>query len=557
MSVSQLQESKPSRLARARRVLSHVPVWVIALLFALAAKGVDFLDLALGWDYSGVLDVVSDVVFCGFILAGAIQRLNWRHALVLMGLFALGVGGAWLVGTIAYVTFPHGSLLVYGLLVWLLGIGEMLTAHRRSWMTVVYLLFVGIAVAAIEQIAVCMIGDGQWRISTTMGPWSNATHTLEGLTYGPVRVLLVWWGLSAAFAVMRRGRRAIVTGGCVLAVIMVFHWLFWAHLVFAFARMSVAGRGPFSRNMGILWVKEEGRPEDMKLILQEAQQADWEPPWRDMHGYADWRNTAADLLLSEANITEESSRVFVEMLRRKRTPVLARYTARQLGNVGQAEIAPVLLRYALGMPGTETSEVCSMALVQLGVREAGICILRDAIAYDRPESKPEDFPISTERQWCLTSLLRKDVGESYVAWRDAWVHAVDEEPSSLPEDVQDEISRELACYNAYNAVRAEWREARGAVIRKRLAAQGKMGQFKKVMAYIEEKGDAFIPDWEVPTKVRTAGGEFLAVVQAVTKDMTVPEPDYDAPTIEAFEKEIDDYIERVYAVIDKYLPPDS
>jgi hypothetical protein len=377
---------------------------------------------------------------------------------------------------------------------------------------------------------------------------------LEGLTYGAVRALLIWWGVSAAFAVIERGRRAIVTGGCVLAVVMVFHWLFWAHLVFALARTSIEGRGPFSRDVGIRTVWELQRSEDKRLILREAMQADWKTPWVDYHGYADWRSTAVNWLLTHADegVRVESARAFSEMLRTRRTHVLADYTAHELANAGRIEIAPVLLRYALETKG---SKECTVALEQLGVREVGICILMDAMRYDRPESKPEDFPISARRRERLARLIGKDVGDSYVAWRGAWVRAFDEEPSSLPEDVQAEIDREFECYNAYNAVRADWRNARGAVIRKRLADQGKAEQLMKVLAYVEGKGDAFGSYRELPIEIRAAGEEFLPVVEATTKDMTVPGPDYDAPTIEAFEKEIDDYIERVYAVIDKYLPP--
>lgn len=556
MSMSQVQESKPSRLAGAPCVLS-VPVWVIALLFAMAAKGMNFIEFSFDYEYESLFEALSTILLVGIFLAGAIQRLNWRHALVLGGLLAFGKGVeelGYCPGLAVYLTGPYGWLVMGLPLLWLLGIGEMLTAHRRSWRTAGYLLLAAIGIAAVRSIVMMMIkgAELEWYHDAD-SLWSSSIHSLGGLVHWPVMALISWWGLTAAFAAIRRGRRGLVTAGGVLVVVMVFHWLFWAHLVFALAQMSIEGRGPFSRNVGIQWVARRGRAEDFEAILEQARQADWESP-RTAIFEADWRVTAVNVLSRREDTAEMAAGVFSEMLRTKRSKVLASCTAQLMVDQRRLEVVPILFRYALEPYPTWPVENCREALERLRVPEAGILTLVSAIAYDRPEPEPEDFPISPERREHLAALLGKDVGDSWVAWRDALAHAVDEEPSSLPDDVQEEVDRELKCYNVYVGVRSDWLSARAAVIQRRLAAAGKMGQFQKVLVYTKEKGGRFLQDWEIPAEIRSAVGDLIAVRDAATKDMAVPEPDLDASTIQAFEKEIDAYVDRVHAVINKYLP---
>ncbi len=495
----------------------RLPRWVIGLLFAILSFAVDFI-----FPQSDVAEVASGVLLAGIFLAGAIQRLNWRHMLVLGGLLLVGLGAKWLVEHSdwpAELPIAVHWLIVPVLLGWLLGIGEMCTTSRWSWRLAGALLLVATSVAALRIIITTMLSGTEWvwHYDLELGSWwVGGIFPVSTLMYWPLSAVFVWWGVTAALNIARRGPRARVIGAGVLVAVVGFYCLFMSHLIYGIAQRSIEGRGPFTRGRGVMWLAHRGQHDDLECILDQLCQANWDEPLKREIFRSDWRMVAVQAILEREDFAPRAAEAFSEALRRDRSKPLANCVAELMADQHRLEIVPIFLRYAL-KPDLEGGS-CADALEKMGVREVGIAILRYANLF---EGGPDgaDFPLRANDRQRMAALLGVDVGDSYNAWLDAWIYAVDETPSPLPPAVQEEIDRELRCYTNYCRALGRWQQARAITVRQRMAEGG------------VDLGTCF---------------------QTTTEEMAISEPDWDAPTIEAFEVEIKAYCERVEALIRRY-----
>lgn len=155
-----------SRSGIFRRIISHTPRWVIALLLIVLFQAVEFAISKLDLSYP-IVECIDDalpfLMIAAIFTAGAIQRLNWRHALFLILLLVVGKVLGFLCAYMGFLPsegyHPYSWMLKTTILLWLLGIGEALTTGKRSLRIIVWMLIVAVSIEAIRQIVRVMIGS--------------------------------------------------------------------------------------------------------------------------------------------------------------------------------------------------------------------------------------------------------------------------------------------------------------------------------------------------------------------------------------------------------------
>jgi hypothetical protein len=195
------------------------------------------------------------------------------------------------------------------------------------------------------------------------------------------------------------------------------------------------------------------------------------------------------------------------MLRQKRSRQLAGFSAKLLADHGKIEAAPILLRYALSQDKDTdqgSMEQCVKALETMRIREVGLAIVQRDMMFKVLGNDRGAWQIPLVLRERLTGLLGRDAGPTYQSWIDALLDTSDQASSRLPEAIQDELDREVACYWKYTIASNQ-----------RIMAQRAMPQ---IQAYMPKK------------------------------------PDYDAPTIELFEQQVDAYAAAVDKVIREQAP---
>ena len=545
---------------RIARAFGHVPCWAIALVLVLLLQALRVFVLELpDWRYSRVVDYASMAVpllAAGSVfVAGAIQRLDWRHALVMLGLLAVATGLSHLLRLVGAATalgyhlhrWSVGSLVTLALL----GVGEMLTTRRRSWRVLLWVLAAAVAAEAFWEVARTSVNWMRWTFWLKIAPSCEKSLSVASLAYWPLFALVAWAFLPLGFAAARRGGHIARATAVVFALTVVLHTAFFHDLAFRLAESSLVGRGPFPRYMGVRLLAQRGKAGDLDLILRMLLEADWRHGPRT-YLRPDWRSTGVAVLARDDATATEAAEALCRLLRRKRSCTLAAYTADLLLARRHYEAVPVLLRYALKPDPHAMPDECNKALERLGIPEAGLRILQTAYRYDRPSSRPADFDIDTESRRRLSALLSKDVGSRFSHWQAALTDAMERRPSTLPAAVQEEMDRELACYVKYVSASDRWYAARAAVARRRLAGEGKLHVLRAILQSRQQVDDGCVAEREVPFSITAAGSHLKACVDRVTDEMKVAPPDFDAPTVEAFEREVAAHAKRVDAVIAKH-----
>ena len=547
---------RPSRL---RRLAGRMPRWTIAFILVAAFVAAELGCTKLDWDYNtGTYSVAGLLPLVMIFLAGAIQRWNWRHAIVLLVFLAAALGVEEILDSVGLMSFegwnPYRSLLGLSVLFCMLAMAEMLATGRRSLRVALWLLVAAVAATAVRHVAFCWVDWTAVMVKIETGSGNASYRPLQAFLYWPTVALSGWSVLGLAFAALRRGRRARIIVSGAFAAVLASHALFFSHLAFTLSETSVAGHGPFSRRNGAILLELRGRDEDFDLILDQLCQ----PGPKHVVSYPgyDWRETAITILSRHESVAPKAARRLAELLLRKRSAELAAHAAGLLAAERRVEVVPMMLRYALHPLGSDSH---IDALVEFRVPEAALAILFRERAW-RPRRKAasdgDDFEVSYECHGRLKKVLGRDVGTSYVAWEQAAIKAVDKEPSRLDKAIQDEIDREMDSYVRRLEVLRRWQEARGLLMRRRLVAAGEIGVFKTILKY-EKKLGGMYAEYLVPSDLMECGATMEKFYNAAMKDLTVPMPDVDAPTVEAYEEEVELYAKRVDAVILKYIGEDK
>jgi hypothetical protein len=536
--------------------MARVPRWAIALALTAGVKTFEIVWAMRTFYRPENFDLaITFASFSCVFLAGAIQRLNWRHALVMLGLTGAFMGLDFLKGY-SGVPFsegfhPYQWMVSITLMLCLLGMGEAFLTGRRSWRAAVWILIAAFAIEALRQVVSCTVNWTEWTWVFHPSPSSRLPLAVGTIIWYPVLGLLTWVGLPLALAALKGGRRTAIHAGALFAVALAIHTIFCQYLVFVFDKTSLQGRGPFSRDTGVRLLGDRGRPEDYDLILRALCEADWTVSGLDESHRQSWRETALQVLSPQDETARKAADALASLLRKKRCRNLAGETAKLMAAQRRLDVVPILLRYALE-PGW--GGACNEALGQMGIPEAGLHILMEAAAYDKPRTQSGDYAMSADHRKRLVALLGQDAGPNALSWGKAVDEAINNRQSHLLEPIQIECDREVAACMKYINTFNDWYEARGALTRQRLAAQGQIGQLKTVLDFQRKTGGGYVPEYAVPNDVYAAGEGVKAVFEGATADMKVEKPDYDAPTVELFEEQVAAYSARVDAVIEKYFP---
>ena len=253
-----------------------------------------------------------------------------------------------------------------------------------------------------------------------------------------------------------------------------------------------------------------------------------------------------------------TAEAILQLLCRKRSGVLATCSADIIAKHRLYQAAPILFRYALSGPFSTAPGDCNKALERMGIPEAGLYILRSEYLHhkgERLEVKDMNFNIASETRDRLKALLKKDVGLAYLRWSDAVDEAIARRPSILPESVQDEMDRERICNNAYLVAFNRWYSARAEVVSHRMIAMGMGEAYQDMLNHVRQVAEGSRERWDIPDSCVGVQQEFVDCFETITRQMKPSPPNFNAPTIEAFEAEIDAYIDRVNASITKYWRP--
>ena len=547
-----VESPRPPRLARLRRLLARLPRWVIPLVLMAVVLPLDAFGIIRSISPPGyqVTDLITRSWFLAAIfMAGPIHRRSWRHALVLLGcmLAAGGSGYAVKVSGISEAGYrPYLWPVENVLLIWALGVGEMLTAGpRRAWM-VPWTLVAAAGAAALLQTLYRPIDWTGWTVGIPQVISGASSRKLVSLLWWPLLALAAW--PAVLLALKARQRRFAVAGAAAFASAMAIHGAFFYWGAFALAKPSLAGRGPFTRRMGVVLLEARGREEDFDRILEALCAADWQQPLQ--YGPAsDWRRTALTVLSRHDAAAIRSATALAGVLRKRRTSVLAGMTADLLITHRRYEVVPVLFRYSVLCRRRPANTECVRALEKARLPEAALPILSEAYAYDRAMSGPQDFPIDPARCGRLKALLGKDVGSMYSAWAKAVDEALATSSSSLPEQVQEELDREVVCWIESARIMGRMREARRAV-----GAWLTKAHRERLERLLDRQIAAGKDAWDVPMEVFFAAAGRARYPEQEMAAFGMDWPDADAPTVEAYEAEVRACGERVDAVIRRCLP---
>lgn len=508
-------------------------------------------EYVLDWAQIHVADrIFKALILAAIFIAGAIGRLNWRHAVIMLGLY--GLAELWLLA-LDRLGFDPGFcpalwLVRYTVVFWLVALGEAWTSGYKHWAGIVWLLLAALAVDATHLIIDTLI---YWTAEDPLivQKWQSILFWVAG-------AMLVWSAVPATLAArrFRRAGRSVIAATFTSAVLL--YALYFGHLIYVLALPSLHGDGPYARDVGLELLQQRQRPQDVEAILQAVLATDWR---RSNTGYRpDWRHRAIDWLGLREPYSQRAVQALGDELRRNRSRALADAAAHLLASHNRLDVAPILLRYALEQG--RASQASTKALEKMGIPEAGIAILAEAatnIAVDALLTKTrlsEDFPIPREYRQRLIILLNQDVGESYFAWTEAVERALQSKRTGLPQPVQDELTRERLSFQEYQNSQTYWMAARRQLADQRIRAAGRQDLQQKVKDFIEQDGNPLSAHFRMPPDVASMVTELNQITEAAYADLAIPEPDFDAPTVDLFEQQVQAYTTALKDAIRKHLP---
>lgn len=512
---SQLEPEAPAEVATTRQRIaawlarrSLLTLALILQLLALAAR--QFVDGGLWYSAPSIGPMITGMAL---FLPGPLKRGDRRAAMVAVALGAVALpvlgwlqpsyGSAWRL-TVAEFCWPAGVIILVGVVEWLLRPGD-------SWRVLGWIIALGLGFAALYAI-VAFLPNRHTAIARYSWPLTAIALPI-----------LPWLVIPAAYRFAEQEpRRSLRTAGAILLAlgccVAFFQWG-----IYGIARRSLASPTVMDRNFAVQLLDLRGRPDDYEAIAAELVNADWSRRssrfYVDDINVPDWRATAVSLMMRHD--PEWATERLVQTLLARPSRPLIDMTEGRLVKYKRWEAAPILLRYALlesldpSLFGTVGNDRFIVALDELGVPQAIYPWLLDEFyeqtlrrrvaRMDRGDPttvKPQDVVLRDPLRSRIGKLLRYDAGPRLIDWFDA----ADEQLAALPTPLSAPLAAE-----ADRIVEAFFRY---------LIAKNRLRENNRS----SEKPD-------------------LAAIS---------EPNWDAPTTDAFCRELDDYIARVTAA----MPPE-
>lgn len=530
-----------------KRVMSHIPYWALALILIVPITLAELLDMFgrrehfywLGdyWQLSNVL------VIAGLFLVGAIKRLNWRHALLMLAFaassLAIDYGYDKLIEGGPY---PYMSLLYAAVILLPLGIGEGLLSGKKLVGTMAGIAAVAVS-ACLFVTAIQFMWLADWRITTTsenclpssfLGiryQWPLEWNAYTA--YFPLLGLIAWSMIPLALKVISSPSRRLITVGVTTAAVSISVFLFFACSLYWLADRSLSGRGPYSRWHAVALLEIKGDQYHDRIL--EQIERDWDE--RDDYLWHDWRRGAFQILAEHS--TPRTAERLSALLRRHPNSFLAGESAPLLAKYKRYETVPILMRHALSDQWSISGEACTDALDSMDLPRAAIPIWLDGMALI-------DKGISAVARERLIQLLGEDAGTDPQAWMYLYIKKISKLPTPLSEACAAETDRVIDCFFRYGDALGNLIRNRGWYMLKRIKNDGKEEYLEAALKHA--KSDV---SWVSSAQLDTAEIELKPYLEETKRLFAVEPPDWNTPTTESLEKEVDDYAARVKKAVEK------
>ena len=555
-----LPRRRPGEPGDLRRLLARSPHWAVALAMLLPVLVIGQGSLLLlvpgvienDWHPQGLVLLFLLALF----LPGAVKRLNWRHALVMVVFAALAIGAAEAQNFLSLprpAAVPAPLIVPVGVfvLVLLVGLGEMVVARQRDGLTFVWLLAAALAtgctVGLVEDLALW----AGWQINIPTGNGAHEHLKMAFLLYQLLVVMLTWTWVPALLAARAGGARGRgrLAAGTIAAAVLAFAG-FYGFLAYPLAERSLDGNGPFLKSRAALLLELRGRQPDFDRFWEDLAAADWTrgPSPREN---PDWRDAYIGIL-ARHDAAGAADRLSA-LLREKPALTLAWFSAQLLARNKRYETVPLLMRFALR--GREGSEACTVAMETLDFPQAAYPTLREAaVCAERTRNlqEAEDFELEPEYRQHLTDLLGCDAGPNYSDWEALYDAAARYGATPLAPETREETDQTIQSFAQYWQTQERLRHARRRMAEEMLTRDNKTDAtdaFEQWCSRYGEDPNPPRPDQEVQEGFRIIQ-EYL---RKAAKVLAVQGPDWNVPTTQEFMGEIAAYAERVDAAIDQHL----
>ena len=507
-----------TRFSRAAAMVSRLPCVVIALLLQITFWLLPTHTADVSWSYSP--GIVSFALFgVALFIPRAIQQQDWK------GLAAMAAFGAVVpfVLSWAIVTLPIRDSLIIHRLAWPLGLiilagtAEWLRSPSDSWWSFVCVMVVGTGVAFAYGLVSYLI-DVVPSLSTP-APYLNSA----------LLVMAVWLSIPLGFWIAEPQRRAwqVVSGLGFVSSAVCYFWTMSSG-VYLLAEQSLQLGGPFDQEYSVGLLAHRGRESDFRLISSQLDQADWNArfayPPNQFDSSRDWRYRAVSALIqhNESSAADRLSKLLLAKPSRQLIDMTDGLFVRQR----RYETVPIYLRYAevesmdLSPFATVGQDRFKLALEEFRVPQVVHAWMRDTIctqvffALMRAREVGRDHNFSVDEivvkkplREKLRIFLGKDAGDYYLDWSKLYQEEIQTAPSPLSNSVRHEADRVIECFEEYDGANARLADARTSA----------------------EKND-----WTSPAR---------------------PDPpNWDIPTTDGLQREIDDYAQRVEKAIEVASP---
>ena len=507
------------RLSGAASLMSRLPCVVIALLLHVSFWLLPMLIA----NYSGIdwPDTASFAIFgVTLFIPRAIQHRDWRG---LAGMAVFGAIAPFLTHWAIVALAPRDSLFVNTIanpliLVLLAGWAEWLRSSEDSWGSLSCVTIAGCGAAFALGLVSYLID-----VLPLLSDWTRY------YLYSALLVTAVWLSIPWGFRISRHPTSTWrVASGFGLVIAAAGYCWFMSSGVYWLAERSLQGAGPLDKKNSVQLLARRGKETDFQLIADKLADADWDAPFaypaNQWDNTYDWRYQAVNVLIEhdESLAAERLSAILLARPSRQLIDMTEGLFVRQR----RYETVPIYLRYAevesmkVSAFATVGRDRFKLALEELRVPQVVNPWLRAAIYTQifsgllRARQEGREFTISDDQLVVNTALRNKlkpffgkDAGKFYLDWNALYEEAIQTAPSPLSDSVRHEADRVVECFEEYHI------------------ANG-----------------------------RLAEAQTLAKQNNWTSPIEPAKPNWDIPTIEGLQREIDEFGRQVEMAIEAADP---
>ena len=537
-----------------RKGFSHVPHWVIALVFAVAAWGI-----TKKWWYT--IDYWESMLLFTVLLffPGAVRRLNWRHILVAAG---AGVAVYAVLRGLDHFTSDENRVIgvISGTLpIMALGVMETRLAAGK-WSPVLKpllsALLAVLVIGAVAQIVWLLALGFRWdprpfaffRMGENDGfGWERIP--LEHLTHEILTPLIAWimipLGLRSAKYHALKGTRYYGAVGASIAAVLLVRFV----LVPQVAATSLERGRPFDRqrSIGVLYRADKLDSSLLWRLLEEDPWDSWLPFDHD------WRKTSVYVL--DERDADGTAKRLAAMLQGKPNRYLADTAASYLLKQKVCDTIPLLTRYAL-LRYLDDRNVDR--LVDVGFPQSALLIIMRSF-------DPYRMKLSKEEREKLVSYLGYDVSDYGPDWYRAFYHNYPtNRPTSLSAEIAGQVDKTVLTWLRHRETEHYFQRQCNFGLFVDLIDKGKTNELVRFCRHVVPMASQFTG----LTSGQASGLETNAAFQAWAKNMDqetwerdmkwfsgetklfrdklgVPPPDWNVATVDELEAEVDAYVGSV------------